>query len=158
MFDDRLEIVSLGGMMPGVSHDTMLAGVSVARNDKLAQIFLRLNIIEVFGTGIPRIFGAYEHSTRQPEIPVIDGGFLICIPNLNYRFGQEEVKGKTASTTSEQRLLSSFAHANFSKEEAAEALKITPNGTYKLLQKLVKQGLLVAHKEGKQWIYSVHQV
>ena len=54
MFDDRLEFMSVGGVMPGVTHDLMRLGVSVTRNEKLAQIFYRLNIIEAFGTGIPR--------------------------------------------------------------------------------------------------------
>jgi ATP-dependent DNA helicase RecG len=84
MFDDRLEFMSLGGVMPGVTHDLMLAGVSVTRNEKLAQIFYRLNIIEAFGTGIPRIFSTYEGKKAQPEIPVIDGGFIIRIPNANH--------------------------------------------------------------------------
>ena len=84
MFDDRLEFISLDGVMPGVTHDLMRLGVSVTRNEKLAQIFYRLNIIEAFGTGIPRIFGAYENSPVEPEIPVIDGGFLIRIPNMNH--------------------------------------------------------------------------
>jgi len=90
MFDDRTEFMSLGGAMPGVTHDLMLAGVSVARNEKLAQIFYRLNIIEAFGTGIPRIFSAYEGSLAQPEIPIVDGGFLIRLPNMNYRLAKGE--------------------------------------------------------------------
>jgi len=154
MFDDRLEFMSLGGVMPGVTHDLMLTGVSVTRNEKLAQIFYRLNIIEAFGTGIPRIFGAYESSTRQPEIPVVDGGFLIRVPNMNYSNGQDAANSKTIGITNEQRLLAAFADASFSKQDAAGVLGITVSGAYKLLQRMTEQGLLVAYKEGKQWIYS----
>ena len=153
MFDDRLEFMSLGGAMPGVTHDLMLAGVSVTRNEKLAQIFYRLNIIEAFGTGIPRIFGTYEKSTVQPEIPVIDGGFLIRIPNMNYNLQNGTANGKGAPQNNEQRLLSIFADARFNKEEAAGVLGISVSGAYKLLQRMTEQGLLVSHKEGKQWIY-----
>jgi len=60
MFDDRLELMSLGGMMPSVTHNLMLAGVSVTRNEKLARIFYRLHIMEAFGTGILRIFSTYK--------------------------------------------------------------------------------------------------
>ena len=84
MFYDRLEFMSTGGVMPEVTHDLMLAGVSVTRNEKLAQIFYRLNITEAFGTGIPRIYGTYEGNPVQPEISVIDGGFLIRVPNMNH--------------------------------------------------------------------------
>ena len=84
MFDDRIEFISLGGIMPGVTLDLMLVGVPVARNEKLAQTLLRLNIIEAYGTGIPRIYGAYENCPVQPEIPFVSGGFLIRLPNQNY--------------------------------------------------------------------------
>jgi hypothetical protein len=154
MFDDRLEFMSLGGVMPGVTHDLMLAGVSVTRNEKLAQIFYRLNIIEAFGTGIPRIYGAYKNSTAQPEIPVVDGGFFIRIPNMNYYAGQGAGNGKNVSVTNEQRLLEVFSDANFSKEDAADVLGITVSGAYKLLQRMTGEGLLSARKEGRRWIYS----
>ena len=164
MFDDRLEFMSLGGVMPGVTHDLMLMGVSVTRNEKLAQIFYRLNIIEAYGTGIPRIFGAYANSPTPPEIPVINGGFLIRIPNINYALQNGNTmngvthngsaSGKITNGSREQQLLDTFAGINFNKEEAADLLGISPSGAYKLLQRMVDNGLLTARKEGKKWIYS----
>ena len=152
MFDNRLEFMSLGGVMPGITHELMLAGVSVTRNEKLAQIFYRLNIIEAFGTGIPRIYGSYKESLAQPEIPVVNGGFLIRIPNMNHDLRQKENTAKTE--TNEQKLLSEFAGVSFNKDEAANVLGITVSGAYKLLQRMIEKGLLVARKQGKQWIYS----
>ena len=154
MFDDRLEFMSLGGVMPGVTHDLMLAGVSVARNEKLAQIFYRLAIIEAFGTGIPRIFSAYENSSLKPEIPVIDGGFLIRIPNMNYHIQPIKENG-IASSSNEEKLLATFPASGFSKEEAAVALGISESGAYKLLQRMQERGLLNSRKSGKKWLYTV---
>ena len=154
MFDDRLEFMSLGGVMPGVTHDLMLTGVSVTRNEKLAHIFYRLNIIEAFGTGIPRIFGAYKNSDVEPEIPVIDGGFLIRLPNMNYALKSEVITNKLANGSNEQRLLATFADTSFSKEDAADILGISVSGAYKLLQRMTERGLIVARKEGKHFIYS----
>ena len=154
MFDDRLEFMSLGGVMPGVTHDLMLTGVSVSRNEKLAQILNRLNIIEAFGTGIPRIFDAYENNDVCPELPVVDGGFLIRIPNMNYHEQPVEAGVKVLETP-EQRLRNMFSGSSFTNDDVATALGMTINGAYKLLQRMVAQGLLIARKEGKQWIYSV---
>ena len=154
MFDDRLEFMSLGGTMPGVTHELMLTGVSVARNEKLAQIFYRLKIIEAFGTGIPRVFGAYEGSSAEPEIPVIDGGFLIRIPNMNYVFQNVVGNGKVINGSNEQRLLDAFSDISFTKEGAADVLGISASGAYKLLQRMTGRGLLVARKEGNRWVYS----
>lgn len=154
MFDDRVEFMSLGGIMPGVTRDLMLAGVSVTRNEKLAQIFYRLNIIEAFGTGIPRIYSAYEKSAVKPEIPVIDGGFLIRVPNMNFHLSDDAENKNIASVSNEQRLLINFKDTSFNKADAAELLGLTVSGAYKLLQRMKAQGLLTARKEGKQWIYS----
>jgi len=151
MFDDRIEFMSLGGIMPGVTRELMLAGVSVARNEKLAQIFYRLNIIEAFGTGIPRIFGAYKDNQAKPEIPILDGGFLLRIPNRNYGFQQ----AKTKAATREKKLIAAFPDTAFTKEDAAGALNISPGGAYKLLVRMAGKGLLKAGKEGRQWKYSV---
>lgn len=141
--------------MPGVTYDLMLAGVSVTRNEKLAQVFYRLNIIEAFGTGIPRIFSAYGNSPVKPEIPIIDGGFLIRLPNLN-NYHQQTVKNDIVPGSNEQKLLTVFPDVNFSKEDAANALGMSVNGAYKLLQRMKEQGLLNAEKSGKQWCYCVN--
>ena len=166
LFDDRLEFMSLGGVMPGVTHDLMLAGVSVTRNEKLAQIFYRLSLIEAFGTGIPRIFSAYGNSSIKPEIPVINGGFLIRIPNRNYTVLSSQqnfryvTENNTAtaiygSGTNEQKLLGAFLNVNFTKEDAAKLLGITESGAYKLLKRMKDQRLLVSQKDGKRWIYGI---
>jgi len=154
MFDDRLEFMSLGGTMPGVTHDLMLMGVSVTRNEKLAQIFYRLNIIEAFGTGIPRIFGMYEDSHVKPEIPVIDGGFLIRIPNMNYTISSNNVTCKITNDSNAQRLLEAFSDKSFTNEDAADLLGISVNGAYKLLQKMRAQSLLATKKEGRKLTYT----
>jgi ATP-dependent DNA helicase RecG len=143
--------------MPGVTHDLMLTGVSVTRNEKLAQVFYRLSIIEAFGTGIPRVFGAYENSDVKPEIPVIDGGFLIRIPNINYEILLQTAHDrvlKFSRFTNERKLLTTLQDVSFTKEDAARVLEITASGAYKLLQRMTERGLLVARKEGNTWVYN----
>jgi len=154
MFDDRLEFMSVGGIMPGVTHDLMKLGISITRNEKLAKVLHRLNIIEAYGTGIPRIFEAYENSSVDPEIPVVDGGFLIRIPNINYALPKDVTNGKVTNGSSEQQLLDTFSGINFIKEDAAKVLGLTPSGAYKLLQRMVENSLLVTRKEGRHWVYS----
>jgi hypothetical protein len=129
----------------------MLAGVSVTRNEKLAKVFYRLNIIEAYGTGIPRIFDAYENSSIKPEMPVIDGGFLIRVPNLNYNF--TEATTNAAVQTNDNRLLFLFGDTVFTKNDAADALGLSMSGAYKLLQNMVANGQLYAQKAGRQWRY-----
>ena len=155
MYDNRIEFMSLGGIMPGVTFDLMLAGVSVLRNEKLARIFSRLNIVEAFGTGIPRIFAAYEKSALKPKIPQTDGGFLIQLPNMNHLPQSNISSGMIISGSNEQQILNAFADKYFTKEDAAEALGISVNGAYKLLQRMTERGFLTLRKEGKRFVYGV---
>src|SRR5699024_12417567 len=45
VFDDRIEVTSLGGLMTGLSIDDIIAGVSQTRNKNLANIFYRLEYV-----------------------------------------------------------------------------------------------------------------
>ena len=39
IYDDRIEFVSIGGLMPGIDLEDILAGISVCRNQNLANVF-----------------------------------------------------------------------------------------------------------------------
>ena len=49
IYDDRLEITSPGGLMPGVTLDKMKEGYSKIRNRALAHAFSYMNLIEAWG-------------------------------------------------------------------------------------------------------------
>lgn len=65
IYDDRLEITSPGGLMPGVTIERMKEGYSQIRNRALAHAFSYMNLIEGWGTGIPRLFCVKK---ARPEI------------------------------------------------------------------------------------------
>lgn len=68
IFDDRLEITSPGGLMPNVTFEKMKQGFSVIRNKAIANVFYYMNLIEAFGTGIPRLFQEMmEYNLKEPE-------------------------------------------------------------------------------------------
>lgn len=55
IYDDRLEITSPGKLKRGVTVEKMLEGCSDCRNEALALALSNMNIIEDWGSGIPRI-------------------------------------------------------------------------------------------------------
>jgi ATP-dependent DNA helicase RecG len=155
MFDNRLEIMSLGGVLPGVTKEIMLAGVSVPRNDKLAAVFHRLKLIEAYGTGIPRIFVAYAKHGITPEIPITTDGFLIILPNLSATAKSDLKSQKSKINKNEQRILTEFTGRSFTKQNAAELLDLTDSGAYKLLARMVERGLLSCKRNGREMYYSI---
>ena len=68
--DARIEFISLGGLMPGLSLEDIRSGISQPRNRNLAEVFHRLRLIESYGTGIRRIFHLYKGCPVPPEIHV----------------------------------------------------------------------------------------
>ena len=88
MFDDQIEIVSLGGLPSGVSKENFLEGqISVLRNPILANVFHRLDLIEKFGTGIRRIKESYATSKTKPRFVVSDNSITVVLPVVKEDIG-----------------------------------------------------------------------
>ena len=78
VYDDRLEITSPGGLLPGVTIERMKEGYSKIRNHALAQAFLYMNMIEAWGSGIPKLMESMrEYGLEEPEF--IDMGIGLRI-------------------------------------------------------------------------------
>lgn len=84
IYEDRIEFISLGGIVSGLSLDSIMLGVSQSRNEKLANIFYRLHLIEAYGTGIKKIFSSYEKIGLKPTIKTEIGAFQVVLPNIHY--------------------------------------------------------------------------
>lgn len=83
MFDDRIEVVSPGGLPAGITEEEYLSGkLSVLRNRNLANVFYRLGFVEIFGTGIMRIKQLYEKSLLKPDFEVSENTIKIILPLL----------------------------------------------------------------------------
>lgn len=78
VYDDRLEITSPGGLLPGVTIERMKEGYSKIRNRALAQAFLYMNMIEAWGSGIPKLMESMrKYGLEEPEF--IDMGIDLRI-------------------------------------------------------------------------------
>jgi len=97
--DSKMEFISLGGLLPGLSTEDIRIGVSQPRNKKLAEVFHRLRLIESYGTGIRRIFKLYEDCSIQPSIEVTTNAFKIVLPNMNVVGTTTESIPETAEKT-----------------------------------------------------------
>lgn len=88
MFDDRVEVSSPGGLPAGLSVEEYLNGmVSVRRNRITADVFLRLGLIEAFGTGILRIKDTYSQSFTKPQFKVSDNVVMVVLPVVREDLG-----------------------------------------------------------------------
>lgn len=152
LFEDKLEIMSLGGLVKGLDEELIREGISECRNKKLADIFYRFKYIEAYGTGIPRIFEVYKKIGKTPELDIFDGGFRITLPNISV----EEMKQETASaikTYSESIKKYLKTNKSVTKEQAAEVFGVKPPRAYVILEELVKEQMLKTAKAGRSKVY-----
>ena len=76
IFDDRVEIGSPGGLLPGLNIKK-LEGHHVARNKKICEIFHETKDMEKFGTGISKMKKLMkEHGLSEPEF-LEEGDFFV---------------------------------------------------------------------------------
>lgn len=83
LYSDRLEFISLGGLVPGLSLEAAMLGASQPRNEKLANLFYRMKLIEAYGTGISKIMSCYSGLSVQPVFENVEGAFRVILPNIH---------------------------------------------------------------------------
>ena len=81
MYPDRIEIYSPGGLPSGISKEEYLKGyISRLRNPIIANVFFRLHLIEIFGTGIKRIMDCYEEYDVKPIFDISENNICVTLP------------------------------------------------------------------------------
>ena len=79
-FPSRIEIISLGGLVSGLSSDDLLNGICQPRNPELADAFALLGWSQNCGVGIQRIMDAYAEASDYPQLRVGPGSVAVVLP------------------------------------------------------------------------------
>jgi len=165
IFDDRIEIVTVGGLLKGISYSDIMLGVSALRNPRLANIFYRLQLIEAYGTGLQKIRNSYEDSAVEPQVQVSDNAFKITLPNRNYyreRNGWQRPMAVQESFAyrahplgkREEAVLRMLDRGRLiTRKEIQERLDISQASAILLLRDMVNRGLLEKEGNGKNTKY-----
>ena len=102
LYDNRLEITSPGMLLSGVNVKRMKEGYSKLRNRAIASVFAYVNIIEKWGSGIPRIMDEIrEYGLQEPEFIAFENDFRVNIYRKSYNTTQStqgSTQGKTNTT------------------------------------------------------------
>lgn len=157
IFENRIEFVTIGGLVKGITLSDVELGVSVLRNQYLANVFYRLKLIEAYGTGILKINESYDDYSVKPLIETTDNAFKVTLPNINF-YTKEYKKNDTSKTmknisvNKKQERINSVLKLCRSKDgivrkDVENALGISQATAILLLRELVNDGLLV--REGK---------
>ena len=147
IYDDRIEFVSIGGLLLGLELDDLMMGVSVCRNPHLANVFYRLQLIEAYGTGMKKIMGAYANALVQPKIKTTNNAFKIILPNVNFTPKAAEVHkdfekaADLALDSNEEKVLQFLReHLMITRKETQTLLEVSQSTAGRILKAMVDSG------------------
>ena len=167
IFADRIEILSYGGLPKDISLEMALNGVSACRNPKLANIFYRLKLIEMYGTGFSKMQAGYANKdtmsdtynayARQPSFEAFEGMFKVTMPNLIYQSKEQmvtEVQAYYGQDDIYARVMSMFnAKREITRQEVEQELNVSLSTATRILRSLKEQYKIRPVGRGKQTMY-----
>ena len=156
IYEDRMEFVSLGGIVSGISLEAVMLGVSQSRNEKLADVFYRLRLIEAYGTGIQKIFSNYEKYGIKPIFKTEIGAFLVVLPNVHFTIGEKINEREQLKLSEEyEEILAFLKTGTKSRREIQEYIKVSQTKIITILKKLQKLNLIEKVGKGKNTEYDI---
>ena len=157
IFEDRIEFVTIGGLVKGIVLDDVMLGVSVLRNQNLANIFYRLRLIEAYGTGILKINECYNDYAVKPMIETTCNAFKITLPNTNFHSQEQKASNtlkmvsSTSVTKKEERINAVLelcrSKGSIIRSDVESALGVSQSTAILLLRELTGDSVLI--KKGK---------
>ena len=148
MFDDRIEVVSPGGLPAGITAEEYLSGkLSVLRNRNLANVFYRLGFVEIFGTGITRIKQLYAESLTKPDFEVSENTIKIVLP----------VFETNVNLTEDEKVIYKFLSKTMLKpiSEIAPYVPFGKSKTTQLLKEMGEKGVITIEGKGRGTKYII---
>ena len=168
IYEDRIEFVSIGGLMPGIDLEDVMVGISVCRNQDLANVFYRLHLIEAYGTGMGKIMKAYESMQVKPVIETTKNAFKIILPNINAKYETENATVKTKSGTpvtvhtekklsDEEEKILEYArkHGAITRNDVIGLLEVSASTAARVIRKMVKTNLLEQKGKARNTHYTI---
>ncbi|HJC57864.1 MAG TPA: AAA family ATPase [Candidatus Eisenbergiella intestinipullorum] len=167
IYADRLEFVSIGGLMPGIDLEDIMIGISVCRNQDLANVFYRLHLIEAYGTGIGKIMKAYEDMEKKTVIETTKNAFKIILPNVNAKDEKDSnpalssepltnaSDGVPISAREEKVLEYVRIHGAVTRNDVIGLLGVSSSTAVRILKNLVKNSLLKQNGKARSTRYTI---
>lgn len=165
IYDDRMEFISLGGLVNGLDIKDIRMGVSQTRNEKLSDVFYRLKHIEACGTGIQKIFELYKDAKVKPTIRVTEHVFVIELTNQFSTKSEDEAPDLHEAVApyeigreglnEQQTLIMSYIkiHGEITNEQVQVLLDIKRTRAFIILKQMTEAGILNARGRGDRRRY-----
>ena len=153
-----MEIISTGGLPTNLSKDDFFRGVSKPVNEELAKLFIRLDLMEQTGYGVPLVAGKYGKDAFE----FLDFFLRVTIP-FAFELENDDTKETAKSTPvtaqkttrkTAQKIISLIKNTpGITRTELAEQCGISEDGIKWQLGQLKKKNIIrrVGADKGGYW-------
>ena len=134
MYMDKIVVSSPGGLTPEISFDAFINGrYSYLRNPIIGNVFHRLNIVEIFATGIKRINESYKDFEVKPSFDVTDSYISITLP----------IKKEIELTDNEKNVLQALDNKReYTRNELESLTRLKKDTLVRVLNSLISKSLV----------------
>ena len=154
MFHNRLEILSHGGLLSGMTKKQFFDGISKPRNATLMRIFLNMGLTEHTGHGIPTIVEKYGKNVFE-----IQNDYIKCtIPFEKEIISQIENKNvglNVGLNKTEKKVIEILLeNPNSTSAELSEQIKVTTRTIERAFNSLQEKNIIkrIGSKRDGYWI------
>ena len=156
MFTNRLEIISIGGIIGGLTLKDIMRGISQTRNQTLSSIFHRLKLVENYGTGIHRILEEYK-GKGTPQFSPEQNSFVVVLPNMNMKPSIDE-RQLTKESITEKQVLGLFKSKEMiSRKDVEKLLNCSGFPARKVLTSLLEKNKIQVVGKGRSTRYILRE-
>ena len=142
IYDDRIEFISIGGLVKGITLKDIMCGVSQSRNSVLTNIFYRLELIESYGTGIGRIIESYKNCIVKPIFNANPTSFIVILPKTKAIIF-------SGATSDREKVLKLFElKDSIRRSDVEQVLESSKFPAIKILKELQEDGEIVKKGAG----------
>ena len=157
---DRVVISNPGGIPEGVDIKSLIGGVSMRRNELIADIFARMDKVERMGSGLKRI-GEIMEEANQPY-PEIESNLFFRITFKRPFYSEPKAESspkpsdKRLDDTAKVILLEIQKKPHITAKELADVLGLTLRAIEKQLSKLKADGILARSGSRKAGFWKIN--
>ena len=149
LFDNRIEVVSYGGLPYGLSEEGFYKGNSVPVNRALLTVFILTHFAEQSGHGVPTIVADYGKEAFSFEDGMLKVTISFAFAPDNVIARKEYEKQKQELTDNQKRVFLFLSeNPKATQKEIAEALSLSLSGVKRIIYRL--QELDFLEREGSK--------
>ena len=150
MFDNRLEILSHGGLPSGMTEKQFFEGISKPRNITLMRIFFSMGLTEHTGHGIPTIVKKYGE-----EVFEIEDNYIRCTIPFDEEVLNKSKNENVGLNKTEKKVISLLIEdSEYTSDELAAKIGVTKRTIERAYISLQKKKVIerIGSKRDGSWI------